>query len=230
MSQKITEKEVAQSLLDSAYVLITQQEDDGSGQKVESLRRIPLSVILKKCGNGTGTGDGEVDPKVVKQIVDEYLAENPPSGTGTPGRGIFSIERTTGDGSPGTIDTYTITYTDDSTDTYTVYNGADGDDGVTPELSIGTVETLEAGSNATASIGGTAEKPVLNLGIPRGETGSGSSTNGATQFKTDDTLTLKDGILSVNTTDQIEQDNTLPITSAGVYATVGNIEALLKTI
>lgn len=50
------------------------------------------------------------------------------------------------------------------------------------------------------------------------------------QFETDETLTLKDGILSVNTTDQMEQDNTLPMTSAGVYATVGNIEALLKTI
>jgi hypothetical protein len=49
-------------------------------------------------------------------------------------------------------------------------------------------------------------------------------------FETDNTLTLQDGILSVNTTDQMEQDNTLPITSAGVYATVGNIEALLKTI
>lgn len=50
------------------------------------------------------------------------------------------------------------------------------------------------------------------------------------QFETDDTLILKDGVLSVNTTDQMEQDNTLPITSAGVYATVGNIEVLLKTI
>lgn len=50
------------------------------------------------------------------------------------------------------------------------------------------------------------------------------------QFETDATLKLENGILSVNTTDQMEQDNTLPITSAGVYATVGNIEALLKTI
>jgi hypothetical protein len=49
-------------------------------------------------------------------------------------------------------------------------------------------------------------------------------------FETDNTLVLKDGILSVNTTNQMEQDNTLPITSAGVFATVGNIEALLKTI
>lgn len=49
-------------------------------------------------------------------------------------------------------------------------------------------------------------------------------------FETDDTLKLENGILSVNTTNQMEQDNTRPITSAGVYATVGNIEALLKTI
>lgn len=57
-----------------------------------------------------------------------------------------------------------------------------------------------------------------------------SNGSGGVDFKTDETLTLKDGILSVNTTDSMEQDNTLPITSAGVFATVGNIEALLKTI
>ena len=58
---------------------------------------------------------------------------------------------------------------------------------------------------------------------------SGDS-GGNVDFKVDHTLKLEDGILSVNTTDQMEQDNTLPITSAGVYAIVGNIEALLKTI
>ena len=49
-------------------------------------------------------------------------------------------------------------------------------------------------------------------------------------FEVDKTLTLVDGILGVNTTNDMEQDNTLPMTSAGVFATVGNIEALLKTI
>ena len=54
--------------------------------------------------------------------------------------------------------------------------------------------------------------------------------NNSSSFKPDATLTLKEGILSVNTTDVMEKDNTLPITSAGVYTTVGNIEALLNTI
>ena len=53
---------------------------------------------------------------------------------------------------------------------------------------------------------------------------------GGVNFKPDETLSLKDGILSVKTTSEMESDNTLPITSAGVYATVGNIEVLLKTI
>lgn len=56
------------------------------------------------------------------------------------------------------------------------------------------------------------------------------NSGGNADFQTDETLILKDGVLSVNTTDMMEKDNTLPITSAGVYATVGNIEVLLKTI
>lgn len=51
----------------------------------------------------------------------------------------------------------------------------DGKDGVTPNLTIGTVETLPSGSDATASITGDKENPVLNLGIPKGADGSGES-------------------------------------------------------
>lgn len=54
--------------------------------------------------------------------------------------------------------------------------------------------------------------------------------NAGTKFTTDETLTLKDGVLKVNTATSAEGDNTLPITSAAVAETVGNIEILLKTI
>lgn len=43
-------------------------------------------------------------------------------------------------------------------------------------------------------------------------------------------LRLEGGVLSVDTADSAEQDNTKPITSGGVYKEMGNIEALLKTI
>ena len=39
-----------------------------------------------------------------------------------------------------------------------------------------------------------------------------------------------DGVLNVITTDEAEQDNTLPITSSGVHTIVGNIGAILDTI
>lgn len=39
-----------------------------------------------------------------------------------------------------------------------------------------------------------------------------------------------EGVISVLTADEVESDNTRPITSAAVDKTVGNIEILLKTI
>lgn len=43
-------------------------------------------------------------------------------------------------------------------------------------------------------------------------------------------LDAETNTLSVDTADKMEQDNTLPITSAAVYVEVGNINALLRTI
>ena len=49
-------------------------------------------------------------------------------------------------------------------------------------------------------------------------------------FTTDETLSFTNGKLSVNTAKEPDPDNTLPITSAAVATTVGNIEILLETI
>ena len=54
-------------------------------------------------------------------------------------------------------------------------DGAPGKDGVTPDIKIGTVTTLPAGSAATASMGGTAAQPTLNLGIPKGANGDNAN-------------------------------------------------------
>lgn len=52
-------------------------------------------------------------------------------------------------------------------------NGQNGQDGLTPNITIGSVITGEAGSQASASITGTTPNLVLNLTIPKGDTGSG---------------------------------------------------------
>lgn len=93
---------------------------------------------------------------------------------GDPGVGIVSIEETS---TSGNVDTYTITFTNQTTSTFTVTNGTDGKDGVTPNIQIGTVTTLPAGSQATATITGTPKSPILNLGIPEGETGGTTNYN-----------------------------------------------------
>ena len=49
--------------------------------------------------------------------------------------------------------------------------GPTGADGETPTLTIGTVTTGDPGTEATATITGTAPNFVLNLTIPQGPTG-----------------------------------------------------------
>lgn len=92
--------------------------------------------------------------------------------------------------------------------------GKDGAPGKTPNLTIGTVTTLEAGQNATASMGGTAESPVLNLGIPRGakgEPGQGGSVDIVTSVSAEST------------------DNEVPSAKC-LYDLVGNITAQIDAM
>mgnify|MGYP005795187579 CR=1 FL=1 len=84
------------------------------------------------------------------------------SGTGTPGKdGKSAYEIAVSKGFEGTEEEWLASL-----------KGDPGEDGAIPNISIGTVDTLEAGSDATASITGTSASPVLNLGIPKGTTGT----------------------------------------------------------
>lgn len=65
---------------------------------------------------------------------------------------------------------YTLTFTYSDGTTYTT-TSIRGQTGATPQISIGMVETLNPGDNATVTISGTDEQPVLNFGIPKGEQG-----------------------------------------------------------
>jgi hypothetical protein len=54
--------------------------------------------------------------------------------------------------------------------------GPQGDAGPTTNLTIGTVTTGTAGSNATATVDGTPPNLTLNLTIPRGDTGANGTS------------------------------------------------------
>lgn len=175
----------------------------------------------------------ESNPDALVQIwaaIDELKAGD--GGSGTPGKDGVGIDRIEKTSTQGLVDTYTIYLTDESTHTFTVTNGKDGnpgakgdpgEDGITPtigengnwylgetdtgkpsrgekgdpgnkgdpgdkgdpgpagetpNIQIGTVQTLDPGQQATASITGTPENPLLNLGIPRGKDGESSTGDG----------------------------------------------------
>lgn len=68
---------------------------------------------------------------------------------GLKGAGITSIARTSGDGSEGTTDTYTITYSDTSTSTFNVKNGTAGTiNHIAKTGTVGTTDTYTAYADA----------------------------------------------------------------------------------
>lgn len=119
----------------------------------------------------------------------------------------------------------------------------------------GTVEvgTVVEGDKAAVTNSGTKQNAVLNFVLPRGPEGP-APEKGKDYWTAEDKeeiiqevvdqvgqvkpyeighglkLDEASNTLSVDTAEQVEEDNTLPITSAAVYATVGNIETLLGTI
>ena len=76
--------------------------------------------------------------------------------------------------------------------------GEKGSDGVTPNISIGTVTTGAVGSSASASISGTTPNLTLNLTIPKGDKGDkGESIN--------KTVSVKSSSSTVKLTDESYQ-------------------------
>ena len=95
-----------------AWVLLNPVAAEGSGTPGEKGEDGKSAYALAVEVGFTGT-------------LQEWLA----SLNGADGLGIVEVNRTSGDGSAGTVDTYTITYTDGTTSTFTVRNGSNGING-----------------------------------------------------------------------------------------------------
>lgn len=144
--------------------------------------------VLNVVGGGGGTGQDGKDgiTPTIGANGNWYLGDED---TGKPSRGETGPQGADGkDGTNGTdgtdghtpvitasksgkvttikVDGEAVATVNDGADGTDGTDGAPGKDGVTPNIKIGTVTTLPAGSAATASMGGTAAQPTLNLGIP----------------------------------------------------------------
>ena len=104
-----------------------------------------------------------------------------------------------------------------------------GETGATPNITIGSVTTLNPGEQATATITGTADNPVLNLGIPKGakgDTGVGiesiyeTGTSGAVHTYT--ILYTNGNTTTFNVTDG-------QVTNAALAAITGDLANLTTT-
>ena len=139
---------------------------------------------LKANPPGTGAdGKGGITPTIGKN-GNWYLGS---TDTGKPSRGADGTPGATGapgkDGAPGADGKDGITPAIGENGNWYLGNTdtgkpSRGENGAVPDIQIGTVTTLPAGSDATASMGGTAENPLLNLGIPRGADGQGGGSGG----------------------------------------------------
>lgn len=135
-------------------------------KELKSIKFPGLEDVYKiPAGGSGGTGQDGKDgiTPTIGANGNWYLGDED---TGKPSRGATGPAGPDGapgkDGSPGK-------------DGVPGKDGAPGKDGVTPDIKIGTVTTLPAGSAATASMGGTAAQPTLNLGIPKGANGDNAN-------------------------------------------------------
>ena len=174
-----------------------------------------ISDWLDTYGPGTAylvarrSGDVAPYPAVVEQDGSSVTWTLTSADTGKSGHGQAELVYTIG----GTIvksrvwDTYTADALTDNTET-------------PPEPASGWVEQVLAAGAQAVDAAEAAEQAASRAesAVPSGslEIGSGLVWNGKK--------------LEVDTADNVEQDNTKPITSAAVYTEIGNIEALLAAI
>lgn len=139
---------------------------------------------LKANPPGTGADEKDGITPTIGKNGNWYLGS---TDTGKPSRGAGGTPGAAGasgkDGSPGADGKDGITPAIGENGNWYLGNTdtgkpSRGENGAVPDIQIGTVTTLPAGSDATASMGGTAENPLLNLGIPKGADGQGGGSGG----------------------------------------------------
>lgn len=121
------ESEAAKAAQSAADAAAAQTAAGNSANDAASARDAILNMIVSAITLNTG------EPATVqKSVVDEVfkLTFGLPRGekgeVGSPGRGITSITLKSGTHAAGTVDTYTITFTDNTTYDFQVTNGANG--------------------------------------------------------------------------------------------------------
>jgi len=148
-----------------------------------------LKRIIPDTGSNTDFDNGKTAAEKINynsELIEKKL-DSVELGGGVPGddgRGITNIERTSGTGEAGTIDTYTIYYTDATTSTFSVRNGSNGITPVPGQNGNWYLGTFDTGAKAVAVDG----RGITNIARTNGN-GEAGSTDTYTIYFTDNTTT-----------------------------------------
>lgn len=180
---------------------------------------------------------GDIGPQGLQGLIGQQGIQ------GETGNGIESIVLTSGNHAPGTLDTYTITFTDLTTTTFQVYNGANGATNlsktvtatdVTINSDTGNDVVIGSASETVAGVMSATDKVKLDAVVANidallnqtGNAGKVLSTNGTEAswvFPSSYTLEWS------QTTFSVTQQATAKITNFDSYTTY-NVTALLGTV
>lgn len=155
----------------------------------------------------------------IPNIVSEYLEENKENLGGKDGVGIAKIEKTS---TEELVDTYTITFTDNTTTTFIVTNGKNGKDGTGSEISEGQIATAikEYLENNPISSGEDGFSPIISVE----ETEEGYSIEITDKDKTENIILKngkngKDGVDGTNGADGVGIEDIVKTSTDGLIDT-----------
>lgn len=177
-----------------------------------------LNMIVSAITLDTG------EPATVeKSVVDEVfkLTFGLPRGekgeVGSPGRGITSITLKSGTHAAGTVDTYTVTFTDNTTYDFQVTNGANGADGFSPTITVS--KTGKVTTVTITDVNGTQSVEINDGADGQGSGDMLSSVYDPTGKAQDIFAYVDDAIagVTIQTDATPTQNSTNPVQSGGVY-------------
>ena len=189
---KVSGKALSTNDFTSAYK--TKLDGIEAGAEVNKINSLTIGTSSDIGSVGTPSVDVTLSDKVATLLFHSLKGAKGDKGdTGAKGSGISSIKKTS---TSGLVDTYTVTYDDDSTSTFTVTNGAKGDTGATGPQgpkgdtgATGTTPTIKAAAGAnigsvgtpsvTASTSGTTTTFTFNY--LKGATGADASLSNTIQ-------------------------------------------------
>lgn len=189
-----------------------------SANDAASARDAILNMIVSAITLNTG------EPATVqKSVVDEVfkLTFGLPRGekgeVGSPGRGITSITLKSGTHAAGTVDTYTVTFTDNTTYDFQVTNGANGADGFSPTITVS--KTGKVTTVTITDVNGTQSVEINDGADGQGSGDMLSSVYDPTGKAQDIFAYVDDAIkgVTIETDATPTQNSTNPVQSGGVY-------------